>query len=238
MSPPRRRDLVLWAAGIALFAVPFGPVMSLFGVLPTQLAIYGGLAALALAILRGRIGLLLRSQPDAVHGAAAYRWSWARAWVAVLAGGGLLLLPVAWGIATEAGLGVRRPGPEILGVLALQVLVVGLVEEIFFREAALRALGPNSFAVAAASLPCFAAIHWQSGPLAMGIALSVGMVYLAARLAGAPVLALGLVHGLVNVVSARVLVLPIRDPQAYVLWLMPASAVLALFILWLGRDRP
>lgn len=117
-------------------------------------------------------------------------WPWALVALAVLQVG-------QWSFANHM-LGDLDPILEPLMRLVHLVILVGYVEELWFRglwHHAARRLTLGHVLIGAL---IFALYHWPQGYRTVIFTFSVGLVYGAARVRGAPILALGLAHGIMN----------------------------------------
>lgn len=134
------------------------------------------------------------------------------------------------------------PMPAIataLGQLLYMMVLVGYVEELWFRGLWLRALSRFPLTGLLSGSLIFALYHWPQGGHAVLLTFSIGMVYGAARLRGAPILALGLGHGLVNWLNDTALPpVALRVETELALLLFPLICLAGAFALLIGAPRP
>lgn len=117
-------------------------------------------------------------------------WIWALAAVAILQGS-------QWALAVHQTV----PLPPLFGILTglfNMVVLVGLVEELWFRGLWFRVMARHPLAALVSGSLLFSLYHWPQGLHRVVLTFAIGMVLGAARLRGASLLALALVHGGLN----------------------------------------
>lgn len=215
--------LVVWVLALRLYVAPGA------GSLVELALIYGGLLALAAWLLGRDIRHVFRPAPDGLYGNARFGWRWSGLLRLLLIGVAFWALRIGYGYAM-GDLQIGYPsGVNWPLYLAVEILLVGLCEELFFREAALKTLGDSMMQLWVISLGCFFLAHLHLGPIAALSALGAGMVYLGARLGGAPILGIAVLHGLSNVVFLSIVQFTITDPLMYLAVFLPGCAVIAFF---------
>jgi hypothetical protein len=113
-----------------------------------------------------------------------------------------------------------------------QVLLVALAQELFFREAVVKALKSNTGAIYFVSGLAFFIYYVPQGvPTAM-IAAGMGLYLVALRLIGTNVLALAVIHGATVVMFTNVLPLGLtgRDEWMYAAFFLAGAALLSLIV--------
>ncbi len=154
-------------------------------------------------VARGRLGLIFVQAVAATKVNAVFLWEWKRSWLIVVGAFGFWLIPLVFG-ALIAELNFKQFDAMIVfKMLLLNILVVGLAEELFFREALLRAFAPNpsiekTIGIFLFSSICFYLFHIEQGDPSAIIATGAGAVYMALRMAGVNILLVALLHGLSN----------------------------------------
>lgn len=192
-----------------------------------------GSTILALLILRKHAAFVFGS-PPLVEQSVTIDWSWQRS---------LFLVPVTalllWGAPLAYGFSFGAPSlrtfdaNSIVFALVVQVLLVALSEELFFREAGLYGWVQQPLTGLAVTSLAFFVFHLHLGVPQAVIALSAGLVYGSLRIAGAGVLAIVLLHGVTNVIFSKVLSLglPVGGLPTYTLYFFCASLVLSFGLL-------
>lgn len=117
-------------------------------------------------------------------------WAWA-----LIA---LVVLQIAqWSFAVHR-LGDFDPMLNPLMRLIHLVVLIGYVEEVWFRGLWFQGKNPFNLVNLLAGSLLFGLYHWPQGHRAVIFTFAVGLVFAAARTRGAPLLALGLAHGVMN----------------------------------------
>ena len=167
--------------------------------------IYGLSIAAAAFVLRDRLVFVFRASSP-TNALYILPWTWRRTIVLVPLFGALLwLVPLVYGILFSS-VSLRPVALEIvLQAVAIQIVLVGFAEEVFFREAALAEWVERPFVGLAISLLAFFIFHLHQGLPQATIALGTGIVYCALRVAGAGILAVASLHGITNVLFSRVI---------------------------------
>lgn len=203
-----------------------------FGLTPSEVSAvsYGALVLIALVILRGDVVFLLRRPHHALYGAARLNWTWRRTALGLALAPLLWLVPVAYGLAKGQLSYMPLPVETLLRLLAGNVLLFALAEELFFREAAIKAFHSDTAAICVISvLSCFI-FHLPDGASAAMIAAGVGVFFLTLRLIGTNLLAVTLAHGATVILLSDVLALGLTRIQlwGYATWFLGASVALSL----------
>ncbi len=193
----------------------------------------------AVIVLRGRVAFVFRP-PGPAEVMRAVRWSWSRTVLLVpVAGAVLWMIPLTYGM-TVGALSLRPVGFEaLLQAIVMQILIVGLAEEVFFREAALGAWVERPMVAFGISSLAFLVFHLHTGLPQAFIAFGAGLVYGALRLAGAGILGVALLHGVTNIAFSRVWSIGLTESglPGYAVWFVCATAILAGVILLLFKDN-
>lgn len=202
----------------------------------------GVLVLLAVVILRSDLIGMLRPPRNWLYGNRRLIWSWERTALAVVLGPLLWVVPALYGYAV-AGVAVElRPVPAetVMELLAVQVLLVALAEEVFFREAAVKAFGTSIAAIYLVSVLSVFIFHMPQGAPAALIAAGAGMFYVTLRLVGINILMVALVHGATNVILSDVVVvgLTTADTWPYAGYFFAASALLSFATFHLFAIKP
>lgn len=199
-----------------------------------MLIVYMTCTALAFVILRSKAAYIFGRPPVSEH-TDVLDWSWSRTlWLVPVTAVMLWGLPLAYG----AYLGtptLRAVDPNsLISALVIQVLLVGLSEELFFREAGLKGWAHQPLAGLAITSLAFFVFHLHLGLWQALIACGAGLVYGSLRITGAGILAVALLHGLTNVIFSRVLALGLPEGglPAYTLFFVCVAAVLSMGLLW------
>ncbi len=197
---------------------------------------YSALALLAVLHLRKRFdhAFVPPTLPEQNH---TIRWSWRQTIRLVL-----IVVPILWCIPLAYGymfgqLGLRSLSLDgLLNALALQILLVGCAEELFFREAGLSGWANRPIVGLAISSIAFFVSYLHLGLVSACIAGGVGLVYGSLRVAGAGIIGIAIVHGLTNVLFSRVVTLGLPNDQIayYTVYLLGTTSILAAFTLYLN----
>ena len=143
-----------------------------------------------LALLQVGAGWLLWRRARAHHPASTGNPVWA--WVALA---GLLLLEQA---VASHGLSPTLDPARLLGELVRLVLFVGIAEELWFRGLWFVLAGSRRNLALFGSSVLFGLYHVAHGWSVVALTAGVGLVFGIARWRGAPVLVLGVAHGLLD----------------------------------------
>jgi hypothetical protein len=196
----------------------------------TMVALYGLLIAGALLVIGVKVAHVFDAE-DAIYADKTGGWHWRR-WSAIIPVVGAMWA-VSIGLSAALGaVGMHLPSVTFLWMLVLaQILLVGLGEELFFREAAMRVAAGHVGWLLTLSVLAFGLIHWQAGGSAIMIAMGAGSIYLAARLIGVPILVVAVAHGLTNVVFRYVIWSAPDAPELYAILFMMGCFLVAFVML-------
>ncbi|WP_172295319.1 type II CAAX prenyl endopeptidase Rce1 family protein [Pseudoruegeria sp. HB172150] len=196
-------------------------------------------AAFALFLLGRDVPSLIRAPGRRLYDQDGLGWSWGRS-VSLLG-----LIPVVLSVPIACGLlltdiVVFVPGVQsLLWALFVQIAIIALPQELFFREATLkvfRANLPGAFGVSALAMVLY---KLPEGLPAALIAAGGAFAFMALRVAGMNILLVAVVHGTTAVLFGRVLV---AELSGQALWLyatccMLGHAMFALAVVTVLRAR-
>lgn len=206
----------------------------LFGLNPSETTgiTYGALILCALFILRGDIVFLLRAPRAALYGDDRLNWTWSRTILGLALGPLLWIIPVVWGLTLIQINIIPVPIDTLIEALILQALMVAVAQELFFREAVIKAFASDARAIYLITGLAFFIFYVPQGIPAAMIAAGAGLYYVTLRLIGANILAVALVHGATSVVFTQVLSLGLtgRNEWVYAGFFLGASAILSMAI--------
>lgn len=196
--------------------------------------IYGTLILLALLMLRGDVVNLLRQPQNGLYGRMRLEWSWRRSLL------GIALLPLLWAVPIFYGMTLMQinfqtvSADKLIELLAVELFLIAMAEELFFREAAIKAFGADLFAVFLVSGLCSLIFHMPAGVPAAVIAAGSGLFYTALRLSGTNIVIVALAHAATTVMFTQVLTLGLTGPDewTYSMTFFSASAALTFFIFY------
>lgn len=203
----------------------------IFGLNPLETAgiIAGALALSALLILRGDIVSVLRAPRHDLYDDPRLTWTWSRTFLGLILGPVLWIIPVLYGLTLIQINIVPVPTETLVEALVVQVLLVALAQELFFREAAIKAFRSSPGAIYLISGLAFFIYYVPQGlPMAV-MAMGAGFYYLTLRLIGTNILAVALIHGATSVLFTQVLSLGLtgREEWIYAGYFLAASVVLS-----------
>ncbi|WP_275566184.1 CPBP family intramembrane glutamic endopeptidase [Psychromarinibacter sediminicola] len=159
----------------------------------------------ALIVLGRDVVHVIRAPGRRQYGVDRLGWSWQKTGTLCFAIPILVLVTVSCG-AIFTSYYIHVPDWSALGWgLAVQILVVALAQELFFREAVLKIFGgalPVAFGISTMAVALF---HLPDGLPAAVMASGAALAYMALRVAGMNILLVAAVHGGANVLFGRVL---------------------------------
>jgi len=200
----------------------------------------GTLILFALLILRGDIVFALRPPRHELYGDTRFNWTWSRTFLGLLLGPVLWVIPVAYGLTMFQINIIPVPFETVIKALVIQVLLVALAEELFFREAVLKAFRSDIRAIYLISGLAFFIYYVPQGlPMAV-IAVGAGLYFLTLRLIGTNILVVALVHGASVVMFTNVMSLGLTGREEWVFagYFLAASAILSVTVYQLfGQKR-
>lgn len=188
-----------------------------FGLNPSEIdgIIYGALAFMALFLLRGDVVYLLRQPRGTLYDSPRFAWSWTRSLL------GIALVPLLWAIPALYGISLIQinlvpvSAQALLGVLAMQILLVALAEELFFREAAIKAFRSDIRAIYLMSGLASFIFYVPDGVAVALVAAGAGVFYLTLRLIGTNILLVAVAHGATVVVFSDILSLGLTSGEQW-----------------------
>lgn len=212
-----------------------------FGAFTAAVLVSLAMAAVALLLLGRQIRMIALPPTAPQYGPEGPTWCWGRtATLLSLSLVFIFFLVACASIFTFASIRVP-PVSAVVSALAVQILVFALAQELFFREAVLKAFGGHvrrAFAVSVAAAMLF---HLPHGTPAALMAAGGAAAYMALRVAGMNIVAVAAVHGATVVLFGRILVAE-QAPDAlwtYALLYALGHAAFAGAVLGLARSpRP
>lgn len=206
----------------------------IFGLNATEIAgiTSGALLFSAVFILRGDIVFLLRRSRQDLYGDARLNWTWPRSGLGLILGPALWILPFIYGSTLIQINFTSISLDTLITALATQVLLVALAQELFFREAVVKAYQSSTRAIYLVSGLAFFIFYVPQGVPAAMIAAGMGLYLVALRLIGTNVLVLALIHGATSVMFTNVLALGLtgRDQWMYGAFFLAGAALLSLIV--------
>lgn len=205
----------------------------IFGLNPSEVT---GITAVALAlsaflILRGDIVFTLRQPRHDLYEESRFNWTWPRTVLGLALGPMLWIIPVAYGLTLVQITIVPVPLESLIEALVMQVLLVALAEELFFREAAIKAFHSSTGAIYLISGLAFFIYYIPQGvPTAM-IAAGTGLYFVTLRLIGTNILAVALIHGATSVMLTQVLSLGVLARDSTAEWVYAGYFVVTSVVL-------
>ena len=183
-------------------------------------------------ILRSDIVNLSRRSADNLYGDQKFNWSWGRTIL------GLLLAPLLWALPIVYGMTLIQINilpldtQVLIEALIVQVLLVAIAQELFFREAAVKAFHSDVRAIYLISGLAFFIFNVPLGVPGAIIAAGAGLYYVTLRLIGTNILVVALIHGATSVVFTNVLSLGLKgrntsDEWAYAGYFLAGSVILS-----------
>ena len=213
----------------------------IFGLNPSETTgyIYTAMALCALFILRGDVVFLMRQPRHALYENAHLNWTWKRSVLGVVLGPLLWIVPVVYGL-TLLQINILPISAEaLIELLVVQVLLIALAEEFFFREAVVKAFRSDISAIYLISVLAYFIFYVPMGVPAALIAAGAGVFYLTLRLIGTSILVVALVHGATNVLLTSVLSLGLTSGTewSYAVFFMAASVMLSMAVFHLFAQK-
>lgn len=206
----------------------------IFGLNPSESTgmTYGAIAFCALVLLRSDIVWVVRRPDHALYGDTRLNWTWRRTALGVFLGPLIWIVPLAYGFALIQ-INLNPVSTETLvQVLLMNILLIGLAEELFFREAAVKAFGEDIRAIYVASTLAFFIFYLPGGVPAALTAAGLGMYYTTLRLIGTNILCVAVLHGVTTVAFAQIFALDLTPAEQwpYAIYFFSAAAILSLVI--------
>jgi membrane protease YdiL (CAAX protease family) len=213
----------------------------IFGLNPSEITgyIYTALAICALLILRGDVVFTMRQPRHALYENPRLNWTWSRSVLGMFLGPMLWIIPVVYGLSLSQINILPFSAELLIETLVIQVLLIALAEEYFFREAAIKAFRTDIPAIYLISVLAFFIFYVPQGLPTALIAAGAGMFYVTLRLIGTNILVVALVHGATNVMFAQVfsLGLTFGDEWVYAAYFLIASTVLSAAVFHLFAQK-
>ncbi|MGD9864674.1 MAG: CPBP family glutamic-type intramembrane protease [Pseudodonghicola sp.] len=205
----------------------------IFGLTPAEIAAItaGTLGLVSVLVLRGDLIHLLRPSRQPLYGNPRLNWSWRRSALALGSG----LAGIAAAALTTTG---PLSAPTALELTALQVALITLPQELFFREAVLKSFGQSLPAIYLIGLLAWFIVHMPAGLPAALAAAGAGAVWLTLRLIGVSILAVALLHA-----AATVMLPQLTGPMAAATWadvgyfIAASAAISATLFLIFAKSR-
>ncbi|MDQ8731943.1 CPBP family intramembrane glutamic endopeptidase [Bradyrhizobium sp. LHD-71] len=123
----------------------------------------------------------------------------------VLAAGVLLIAELARFATAQLGWGRPNSIPALLLLLAQQVVMIALAEELWFRGLWMRAMAGRPGCAIFGGAAGFGLYHLHQGWELMLTSAALGVLFGTARWYGAPIWALALAHGLFNWINSNII---------------------------------
>lgn len=202
------------------------------------LSAISGVMALAAVVLIGRdADRLIRPGDARLYGIEGLGWSWRSTAALLPLIPFLVLIPATFVASFTEFVFVGQDAGSLAFALLVQILVIAIAQELFFREAILKIFGallPVAFAVSAGATLLFHLVH---GLPAAVIAAGASVAYMALRVAGMNILVVAAVHGATTVLFGRILVaqIEVTDIWPYAAAVAGGHAVFAAAVLVLRR---
>lgn len=194
----------------------------------------------ALAILRSDIVFLIRRPLRGLYGSTHLGWTWSRTVLGLILGTLLWIIPAAFDLVQFQNGALALLTPALLTALALQVLLVALPEELFFREAAIKAFRGDTNTIYLVSGLAYFIFYVPFGvPTAMVMA-GAGVYFITLRLIGTSILAIALIHGATSLVLTKGVTMGLsgQDEWLFAAYFLAASIGLSAVTLRLfGQKR-
>lgn len=168
----------------------------IFGLNPSETTgmIVSAMIVCALIILRSDVISLLRRPQSDMYGNARLNWTLPRTFLGLLLGPLLLIVPLAYGFALIQ-INLNAISTEnLVQAFALQIAVIAFAEELFFREAVVKAFRSNISAMYVISALSGFIYYIPGGLPAALIATGAGLYYMTLRLIGTNLLVVAALH--------------------------------------------
>ncbi|MEM6324847.1 MAG: CPBP family glutamic-type intramembrane protease [Pseudomonadota bacterium] len=194
--------LLFAVAGIAYFVRHGGVDLS---PLAAATAVSAALCIAALGLIGREIPTLFK-QPDRGRGDAYPRWSWGQTLRLSVFVPLVIALPT---FCAATVVTIQPIAPTLLSVfvaLSVQIVLFAIPQELFFREAALRAFGRNLTLAFVMSCLATALFHLPLGFAGAALAAASGAVAMALRVAGMNIFVIAALQGTATVIFGRLLV--------------------------------
>lgn len=214
----------------------------IFGLNSTELVVVtaGILCLCAFAILRVDVTYLVRPPKRDLYGKAHLGWTWSRTGLGLTLGALLWAIPAIVDPVQLQTTAQSLLTPVMLTALMFQVLLVALPQELFFREAAIKAFRGDTNTIYLLSGLAYFIFYVPFGvPTAM-IMAGAGVYFMTLRLIGTSILAIALIHGATNLLLAKGVNLGLtgRDEWLYAAFFLVASLVLSAVITRFFAQKP
>lgn len=192
----------------------------------------GLLGLSAFAILRMDALSLVRRPKGDLYGHAHLGWTWSRTVLGLCLGALLWIVPAAVDPIQFQIEALSLRSPTLLTVFALQVLLVALPQELFFREAAIKSFrGDISTTYLMSGLAYFVFFAPLGIPTALVMG-GAGVFFMTLRLIGTNILAIAMVHGVLIMVLTKGATLGLtgQDEWIFAGYFFAASVALSVVI--------
>lgn len=216
-----------------------------FGLSPSEITgtTYGALALAAVLLLRSDAIYTVYRPRHALYGDTGLNWTWPRTALGLFLGPLLWVLPAAYGVALIQINVVPAVTAAMVQAALLQMVLVGVAEGLFFREAAIKAFAGNRGQIYVVSALAVFVFYFPAGAPQALIASGAAIYFLTLRLIGTNILACAAIQGATVVVFTQMLDLGLTQAElwpyaAYFLGSATALSVLIFMLFATHRGDP
>ena len=197
--------------------------------------IYGALALGAVLLLRGDVVYTVYTPKHALYGDERLNWTWPRTALGVFLGPFIWILPVIYGVAMLQISVSPNFSATLVQTALVQMVLVGVAEGLFFREAVVKAFAGNRVQIYIISALSVFIFYVPGGVPQALIATGASIYFMTLRLIGTNVLGVAAVQGASIVVFSQVFDLGLAqsDIWSYAAFFLGAALALSLLILTL-----
>lgn len=203
---------------------------------------YCAVFLIAFCILRGDTKYIIINPTDNLYGQTRFIWRWHRAIILLLVIPAFWAIPLGYGYVSSV-LALRETSTEILlQAILVQFFLVACAEELFFREAGIKAFRHDLVQIYLFTGGAFFIMHLNQGLGPALIALGVGTVYMTIRIAGVNIILVAVLHGITNVIFSKLVSIGLGSDSIlfYGLFFFIVTSALSLlvFIFFIHERRP